>query len=45
MQRKIEVTILLSLAVLVVAGLIALAVRGKRRVPLTPGGPMPPEPQ
>jgi len=43
MQRKIEVTLLVSLAVLTAAGLIALVMRGKERARLG-GGPVPPQP-
>jgi len=41
MQRKIEATILISLAILVIAGLLALAARGRQHVSLGPG-PAPP---
>jgi len=41
MRRKIEASILISLAILTIAGLIALAARGKGRVSLGPG-PAPP---
>ncbi len=40
MRRKIEVTILISLAVLVAAGLIALVMREH---PAQGGGPVPPD--
>jgi len=43
MQRKIETTILFSLLVLIAAGLIALARRGKEPARLG-GGPVPPQP-
>lgn len=42
-RREIEATILFSLAVLVIAALIALAARGKQHASLTPGPePTPP---
>jgi len=41
MRRKIEITVLVSLAVLVAAGVIALAVREKH--PPLGGGPVPPD--
>ncbi len=41
MKRKIEITVLLSLAVLVAAGLIALAVRKEEPMPHG-SGPLPP---
>jgi Tfp pilus assembly protein PilX len=40
-RRNIEASILVSLAVLVIVGLIALAARGKQRVAMGPG-PVPP---
>jgi len=43
MKRKIEITILFSLAVLIAAGLIALAVRNEEPLPHGGGGgPIPP---
>jgi len=41
MRRKTEITIVAVLAVLVLAGLIALAAKKERRPPLA-GGPIPP---
>jgi hypothetical protein len=40
-RREVEATILISLAILAIAGLLALAARGRQRVSLG-NGPTPP---